>query len=324
MQRLIAQHWGKPPVKEGDGKKASGVLIAARVSSYELRGIPDDGSLREDTDDDDTYRREILAIPMPKGSMGFFPAVALAKSLDAKPPDTAPDESGAGGDFAFERDCAATGTVGRWRDIFAVTMVEERRATPGDEVAQTTTVRELGAGIAAMGLRTVMADDWRKHFVREHLAAEGVSVIDAPSGPDGKARMYGALKRVIGDGKFCLGLLDRKTAEYVLEQLRSVVSIALPGGTFRITAPRSRRMLDGTAPAGSRLRSHADVVSAIVNAAWVCGSSRTAASWQIPHAPGHARSSAASPARRGGAGGSMAYLREHSVFGGRSPRRDDG
>lgn len=305
MEKLIAEHWG---VRDG-------VLVAARVSSYRLRGRPDDGSLREDTDTDETYRREVLAIPLPKGSQGFFNAAALARALLRKPPDGPPEAKGAGADLAFERDCAAVAVMERFLGgLFAPELVEERTATPGDVEAATATVREFGALIFAAGVQQLMADHWKRTFAREHLHAEGIAFVDAPGSDEGKAKTFGAMKRIVDEDRFCLGHLPRRVAEYVRDQLRAVVATPLPGpgGRFRISSPRTKRLLEGVG--ANKIGAHGDVAHALVLAAWQAGSWQTAKAWAKRRQPDHVRrENAPPPAARPGASGSIDYLRSRSA-----------
>jgi hypothetical protein len=307
MEALIRDHWGKP----GD------TLVAARMSSYLMRGIPDDGSLREDTDTEESYRREILAIPLPPGSDGFFNATELERALLRTPPSSAPQERGAGGDFAFERDCSSLVIVDRFLGgLFAPVVVEERRATPEDLQAQGQTVRELGEMVVDAGVTVVMADHWQRTFVREHLHGAGCGFVAAPGGDEGKARTYGALKRIVDEGRLALGHLPRRVAEYVRDQLRAVVATPMPGPgkRFRLSSPRQKRLLEG-AGAG-RTNAHGDVASALVLAAWQAGAGREAASWDRPKVSPHATSAArreAALTRAPMGGSSSAYLRGQSA-----------
>jgi hypothetical protein len=307
MEEFIAEHWGR----------RSSVLVAARISSYALRGAADDASLREETDTEETYRREVLAQPMPAGAGGFFSATELSLAVTRKPPEGEPLELGAGGDFAFERDALAAVVVGRWiGGYFAPVLVEERRATPGDIEAATLRVRELGAAVAEAGCQQIMGDHWKRTFVREHLHLEGVAFVDAPGSDEGKAETYGAWKRVIAEGRLCLGLLPRRVAEYVRDQLRAVIATPMPGpgGRFRISIPRTKRLLEGQG--AGRIGAHGDVASALVLAGWQAGAGRQAASWERPVHQGAARTAKQVSARaRVGAGGSMDYLRSRSTFG---------
>ena len=315
MEQLIAEHWGRA---------GSRVLIAARVSSYALRGIPDDGRLREETDTEETYAREVLAQPIAAGAQNFFNRAHLASAMQRMPPAGPPEELGAGGDFGFERDCAAAVVMGRWLGgLFAPVVVEERTATPGDLEAATATVRELGALIAQAGCSQIAGDPWKRTFVREHLHAVGVAFVDAPGSDEGKAETYGALLRLVEEDRLCLAHLPLKVRQYVHDQLGAIIAqpIAGPGKRFRIVAPRTKRTLEGQA--AGRLAAHGDVADALVKAAWQAGAGRSSSSWQVPRqAPTALREARQASARaRPGAGASAAYLRSRSTSStaGRAP-----
>jgi len=313
MEEYIRDHWGKA---------SSTVLVAARLSTYAMRGIPEDGSLWiEGVDDEDSYGREVMCQPLPEGATGFFSHDALEAALEREPPDGAPDETGAGGDFAFERDSAAVAIVDRWRGgQFAPRLVQEKGATPGDVEAMTATVQGLGSALAAEGVNQVMADHHQRTFVREHLHGatvngrpSPVAFLDAPGGAEGKEETYGALKKVIEQGRLALKGLPKKVAQYVKDQLQSVVSIPTAGGRYKITVPRTKKALEGAG--GGRIGSHGDVVSALVLAAWQAGSGRWASSWQVPRQAVRAPPTVPVAARLG-AGSSLDWLRSRSSSSG--------
>lgn len=311
MEQLIRDHWGHA---------GSSVLVAARVSSYQLRGIPDNGSLREETDTDATYDREVLARPMPAGAQGFFNAAALAASLLRHPPAGPAEAKGAGGDFAFERDaCAVVVTERYLGGFFAPVLVEERRASPGDIDANAETVRELAFLVAARGCKQITGDPWKRPFVREHIHAARLGFVDAPGSDEGKAETYGAFKAVVEAGRFCLAHLDPKVARYLVEQLRAVMATPIPGpgARFKLTAPRTRRLLEGVG--AGKVGAHGDVGDACVKAAWAAGSGQPTASWQIPRQASHVGRQASHAPPRPGAGSSASFLRARSAsaFAGR-------
>lgn len=306
MEELIDAHWGAP----------GSVLVAARVSSYALRGVADAGQLREDTDTAETYDREILARPLAAGSAGFFAPQALALALLRHPPSGAPEALGGAADWGFERDCAAVVVVERYMGgFFAPRLVEERHATPGDIDAAAKTVRDLGALAFAAGVSQIMGDPWKRPFCREHLHLEHITYVDAPNTDEGKAETYGAWKRVVEDNLLCLAHLDRAVAQYVVSQLRAVVATPIPGPgkKFKISSPRTKRLLEGYG--AGKIGAHGDVASALVLAGWQAGARLTAKDWNIPkQAP---QSRAAVPvAPRMGAGGSSAWLRGRSTTAG--------
>lgn len=318
MEELITEHWGK----------VSSVLVAARVSSYAMRGIPDNSQLREDTDTAETYDREVLARPLAAGAAGFFSPLALARALLRTPPEGPPQELGAGGDFAFESDCAAAGAMGRWLGgLFGPTLVEERHATPKNPEAASQTVRELGALLLAAGCSRVFVDSWKIPFVREHLHAEGVAAVQAPGSDEGNAETWGAFKRIVDEDRLCLGHLEPKVAQYIVSQLRAVISMPMsgPGKRFKISQPRTKRTLEGKG--AGKIGAHGDIASALVLAAWMAGGGRAAAGWQIPKqnaAPAAATRGASRAPLGGSASSAFLRARSASVGFGRGPvRRED-
>jgi hypothetical protein len=142
---------------------------------------------------------------------------------------------------------------------------------------------------------------------------EDVAVVDTPGGDQGKGEHYGAFKRIVAEGRLCLGALSRRVAEYVRDQLRAIVATPLPGGKFRISSPRTKRTLEGAGAAN--IGAHGDVADAVVKAAWQAGAGRLAASWQLPKVAAHTGRAARQVAARTrtGAGASTDFLRQRSA-----------
>jgi hypothetical protein len=308
MEKFLEENWGAPD---------SGILVAGRLTTYQLRGIADDGSFRTPGMTSDTYAREILSIPLPKGTFGFFDAVALARALTAPLPEGAPYETGAGADFAYERDCAALALVARHAGgIFAPTLIEERQPDRTDVTSASRTTRELADKAVTRGVTDIMADPHCRPFVREHFAAAGAHFVDAPNTNDGKFTTYAALKKVVEQERFRLAGLPPAVAVYVRDQMRAVVCKPMDGGGFKIISPRKKGTLAQAAARGEDTGSHGDVVSALVLGAWRAGSGRTEAEWLLPPAPRRAPAptDAAHPAPRGpGSGANLGWLRRQSA-----------
>jgi hypothetical protein len=307
MEGFIEDNWGDP---------AAGILVAGRLTTYQLRGVPDDERFLTPGMTNDTYAREILSIPLPKGTFGFFDAVALTRALTAPLPEGAPYETGGGFDAAYERDCAALALVARHAGgIFAPTLVEERQPDRADVTSASRTTRELADKAVSRGVTDIMADPHCRPFVREHFASAGAHFLDAPNTADGKFTTYAALKKVIEQERFRLASLPPAVAVYVRDQLRAVVCKPRDGGGFKIISPRKKGTLAQAATRGEDTGSHGDVVSALVLAAWRAGSSRTEAEWMLPPTPkrGPAPTDAARPAARGpGSGVNLSWLRRQS------------
>jgi hypothetical protein len=306
MEDFIEKHWGSPG---GD------TLVAARISSYQLRGILDDGSLRLDTDDDESYDREILSIPLPRGTSTFFDGVALQEALKVLPPVKPPEDLGAGADFAFERDCSALVVAARYPGgIFAPIIVEERTPKRSDINSATKTTRELVRVAVGQGCTDILADAHCRPFVREHFELEGANFLDAPAGGDKKFETYAALKRVIADRRFVLGHLEEAVGKYVVAQLRAIVAKPKEGGGFKIISPRTKSSLDSARDGEGG--SHGDVVSALVLAMWAVGSNRREAEWARPKLGVTVPFTDMGGSSRGGprgSGMSLDYLRRNSA-----------
>ena len=159
-----------------------------------------------------------------------------------------------------------------------------------------------------------MADSHRRRTVAEYTAAEGVQFVDAPGG-DFKQDSYGALKKIITDGRFALGGLNRATAVAICDQLRLVTAKPKIGGGFAISQPRVKSAMATVAKGEAPAISHLDVVSAIVLAAWMAGAGRTETERERPAVPNHGGrftdTTHASPAARRGS--NLAWLRARSA-----------
>ena len=257
MEEKIAAGWGVP---------SRAVLVAARVSTYDLKGIPDDGSERPRFgDDEDAYKREILAIPLPPGWHGFFDPAQIATALTRCAPTMAPEERGAGCDFghAAERDNSGYALAARYPGgVFAALDTMEIRSVVGQKPSAT--YRAFGERMLARRIDRFAADVFHKASVREVMDELGIAFIDVTS----KDKQYSGAKDVINEGRLCLGDLPEEERERLAGQLRSIVAKPKPTGGFSITAPR-------TSEGG-----HADTVSALVAALWLCGSTEPG-SWGL-------------------------------------------
>jgi hypothetical protein len=273
MEALIAEHWGRPGF----------ALVAARVSSYLLRGIPDDDSLREGMDDD-TYNREILARPLPEGSTCFF---SMARVIEAEtrpiPEGARVDDRGAGSDLGFLNDCSSLVTSARLDcGLFAVELVEEFAPTPGQPLKPTAVCNHFASSLVQRRIRAVVVDVHEKATAIEIFGNHGVAVLDAPAQSDEIEAIYRAAKTLFEEERISLALLPEAARALLREQLRMVVAKPRAGGGYTISAPRgpSRQTL---AKLGKSVRGHADSVSALVRALWRVGSTDRSL-WRVrPH-----------------------------------------
>jgi hypothetical protein len=262
MEELIEEHWGRPGF----------ALVAARISSYLLRGVPDDGSLREGMDDD-TYNREILAQPLPEGTTGFF---SMAKVIEAEtrevPKEARALDSGAGTDLGFLRDSSAMVIAARLDcGLFSVEGAEEFSPAPGEPLRPTVVCNHFAASLKVRRIRGVAADVHEKATAIEIFGNHKIQVVDAPSQTDEIEAIFRAAKALFDEDRMTTARLSEAERTRLRDQLRMIVSKPRPGGGFTISAPRapSKQTL---AKRGRSIRGHADSVSALVRALWRVGS----------------------------------------------------
>ena len=295
LERFVASDWGKPV----------NALVVARVGTRLLNPSWDpDGSIeraeRARPGGNENMDREILAIPLPRGSRAFFPIDAIRKAITLAAAGPR-EERGAGIDLGGGLDNSALAIVDRHEGgMFAPVWLHE--VSSGPEQAPSATYRTFTAELVEHRVQRVAGDPFYKQTLSEELRRHGIAFVDAPA----KDAMYAAARIVLTDGRLALAGLDEVKRELLVEQLASVVSKPLPGGRVSILAPR-RKVGDMGADAGG----HCDTVSALVAALAQCGSLEPYA-WQkrepFPSPPPEAAEQ-----RAGGSGVSLTWLRDRSA-----------
>jgi len=262
LEELVEEYWGKP----------SFALVAARISSYTLRGIPDDGSLRTGWDDD-TYNREILANPLPAGSESFFkPEDVKAAEARELPADASIVELGAGTDLGFLSDSSALVVASRRKGgAFSVDHLEELSPKIGEPLKPTVVCNRFAHTLGNHGISSVASDIHEKATALELFGNHKIRVVDAPTHKDEKERLFRAARTLFEEGRISLAYLPEAERVNLRNQLRLIVAKPRPGGGWEISAPRvsSKQKL---ANQGKSIKGHADSVSALVLALWRAGS----------------------------------------------------
>ena len=262
LEERIRDYWGKP----------GAALVVARVSTYTLRGITDDGSLRGAWDED-TYNREYLANPLPAGSTGFF---SIARVLEAEarilPPGSSITEHGAGADLGFLNDSSALVIASQRKGgLFSVDSLVEMSPKQGQPLKPTVVVNSFAATLKANGIQSVASDIHEKATAIEIFGNHRISVADAPTHKDEKEKTYRAVKTLLEEGRLSLANLGEAEREKLRDQLRMIVAKPRLGGGYEISAPRQATR-QSLAAEGKSIKGHADSVSALVLALWRAGS----------------------------------------------------
>lgn len=261
MEQIISEDHGKH----------SKAIVACRVSTYMLKGKPDDGSMRAAYRSDDEYRREILAIPLPKGTRQFFSTVLLQQACAKRPPAVTPAERGAGIDTGHIRDASAVATAARYlptKDTrlpcFAIDGLREILSSR--DQAPSATYRAMLTLLVERQVKRYASDAANKANLREASDAEGIQFVDAPE----YVAPFIAARELLQEGLLALGSLDKATQASLVEQLEKVKAVERTDrpGHIKIILPRTK---GGGAGGGGG--SHVDSAVAFVLALWMVGSS---------------------------------------------------
>lgn len=213
--------------------------------------------------DEPTRLREYGAIPMGAGESGMFDHGAIdAAALRGKdltmPLVAAPGTVvTAGGDLAFERDCASLAIahrVGAWNDDasrYTIADLLQKRPRPSEPLMPGEVIEEFAAKLKWHHCGWMMADGHYRMSAVEHLQKHHLTFADAPEGQRGKAESYVRLRVVLHGGRLTIpGNAD------IVKQLKEVTSKPTAGGGLSISSPHK---------SGG---GHGDMVSSVVLAVW--------------------------------------------------------
>lgn len=183
------------------------------------------------------------------GGGGFFDGTAIEAAIDERPRPLAPTNfrTAAGCDFGFKSDSSAIVVVRFTGEVYEVAELLEMRPQRGRPLVPSEVVAKFAMVAKSHGVAHVIADAHYRESVHEHLRANGLGIVDAPTGLNGKLASYGRARAVLHDGRLRLPKDTR-----LLSQLREITSKPTPGGGTTIISPRR---------AGS---GHGDLVSALV------------------------------------------------------------
>lgn len=267
MEQYIESDWGTHV----------NALVAARIGTRTLNPTWDeDGeierAIRARPGGDEIADREILALPLAKGSSSFFDPAAIKAACERMLPEGKAIGAGAGADFGHTSDASALGIAQRYLgNIFAALVAAEIPSVSGQ--LPSATYSSFADVLLARGVKTFAADGHYKEAVREAFGKRGVTYIEAPEGNDGKTITYLHARDALVEGRLCLGALPPADRARLAAQLRGVISKPMEGGRFKLTFPRRRLadVLKGTASGG-----HGDSVSALVLALWRAGAGQAA------------------------------------------------
>ena len=266
--------------EEGWGTPGRALLVAARVSTYDLKGIEDDSSERPRFGrDEDAYKREILAIPLPAGSTSFFDGQAIMRAM-ARRFDGVVVATGAGGDIALENDLSASvvvqqivgGAAGR---DFADPAQGKLYNVPADglaaadarteELKGSEVAAKLALPVQAHGLKRMLVDGHSFAAMSEHFDNLKLKIFKCDTSHEFKMLSWGYLRDALQEDRIAFGDLPPETRDWLMMQLRQVAAKRMAGGKVELSIPRlSARQEQLAAARGQARRGHADAIAALV------------------------------------------------------------
>ncbi|MBL9025996.1 MAG: hypothetical protein JNL21_27630 [Myxococcales bacterium] len=218
---------------------------------------PDRPDLYEGDRADETWRVEFGAEWMTGGSELFFDSSMLAAAVRPFAPADFPKRK-AGCDLGLVNDSSAAVVAGR-RNVpdgtFEIAVLDDIEFKPerGTPLKLSAVVSGFAALLRRHGLQSIMSDGHSREAAREHAEREQITINDAPGG-SGVFETYIFARTLLREGRLILPDNPR-----LLAQLRQIRSRALPGGGFRIEAPRRNGM------------GHCDLAAAAILAIWNAG-----------------------------------------------------
>lgn len=236
--------------------------IAARAHTLVMRDndpeIAEQVAL-EEAEDPDNCARERGAEFLPSGASQFFDGAAIAAAMAHEwNVDASIAAKGAGADIGLTRDSSALAIVLREGERYQVVETEELRPEKGSPLKLSRVVSAFAATMGRHGVRTMHADAHVREPAREFADLHKVTIEPAPEGAAAKFDSYVLVRKLLGEGTLRLPASNRLAA-----QLRAVRSQPMPGGGWKVSAPRSKAL------------GHCDVMSALVVGVWAAEQGRS-------------------------------------------------
>ncbi len=258
MEELIAANWGKH----------AHALVVARVPTRWLNPLfdpdgADEAAQRSLPGGDINADRELLAIPLPKGSRSFFDAVAVAEALQMLLPEYAPIDRSAGSDLGFTKDSAALGIIYAYDDgTYGSPALREVSPGKGEPLIPSKTCTEFAVILRGFEVASVWADRHYSETYKEHLEPHRVTLRHPPDGHEAKIARYTVLQVLLAKRRFRLGSLPEKVRESLRVQLNSITAVNR-NGKIVIIVPRTT--VADLADGKGTTTKHADAVSALID-----------------------------------------------------------
>jgi hypothetical protein len=148
-----------------------------------------------------------------------------------------------GCDLGFTSDSSAIAVVQYDGRYYRLVYSEELRPKPGKPLQPSAVIKRFTEIARRYGGTSVIADIHYRESLKEQLREHGMSVIPAPNGSSGKADVFQRTRAVLHEG--LVRIPESALGRRLIQQAKTVVSKAAPGGTVTIRVPRKVGMGHG-------------------------------------------------------------------------------
>ena len=231
MSEMFDRNWLAP-------KDAVAVLAPTLL----VRG--DDPDIRELVEqelanDPDNALREFFCEKEGLSKHGWFDSLALKEAKQSYQfpyPRNNRYPCAAAADFGFERDSSTLAIVQYDGHRYILSSLIECRPSKDSPLKPGEVVKRFAEECLKYGIRSIVADQFHRASVREHLDKYGIGIIPAPEGSKGKEETHIRTKVMLGDGRIVIP--DSPEGKRLIEQAKLVTGKAMPGGRISIKSPR--------------------------------------------------------------------------------------
>lgn len=232
MGQLFEENWGKPKT-----------ALAVKAPTLLVRGDdPDIVAMVNDelAKDPENARRELFCDLDGFRGGEFFDINALNFSLDDTEEFPARFDPklpiAVGCDFGFTRDSSAIVVCQYDGKYYRIIHAEEERPKPGKPLKPSVVIKRFAEVAKRYGVSGVWSDGYYREAIKEALEQYDLAIYDAPEGTKGKADVFTRTRSVLHEG-LCR-IPDVQIGRRLVQQAKTVVSKAAPGGTLTIKIPR--------------------------------------------------------------------------------------
>lgn len=245
MSEMFDRNWLNPQ----DAVAVLAPTLLARGDDPDIRELVE----QELSNDPDNALREFFCEKEGLAQHGWFDPVLLKNSrmgYQFPYPRNSRYPCAAAADFGFERDSSTLAIVQYDGHKYVLSSLIECKPSKDKPLKPKEVVKRFAEELIRYGIRSIVADQFHRASVREHLEEYGISIIPAPEGTRGKEETYLRTKVMLGDERILIP--DSQEGKRLVEQAKLVTGKPSPGGRITIRTPRRAGL------------NHGDLVSAWV------------------------------------------------------------